>query len=440
MLKRIILSIGVVIVAVFAYAMYQPETITIVDDGVKTEYETRADSVLQVLNEVGITVEASDYVTPALSGDLPEDRIIRIERARAVSLQIGYGQVESIETRERTVEDVLLRYGVVIREGDDVYPDVRTPVAEGMTIRYRSVAAIDIIVGAEATRLNTMATTVEQALREANIEVTERDTIEPSLSTSIRDGLVITVNTTKDVVQYENRLIPYETIEEEDDTLALGTKEVVQIGIPGLERTRYALTVENGTITNREKTDVETVRSATAQRIKVGTKQPEPEETEATDAPAEEREDTAPTDVAAPPPFRDDAEVEMAETPRAEDELDFTSAKQLLVEATAYTNNPEDTITYDGRVLTRSGYDVTDTILYEGMRVIAVDPAIIPLGTRVYVEGFGMAVALDTGSAIKGNKIDILMDTKDEAVKFGRKPLTIWIIPKQQEKEGTDNA
>lgn len=90
--------------------------------------------------------------------------------------------------------------------------------------------------------------------------------------------------------------------------------------------------------------------------------------------------------------------------------------------------------------MTRSGYDVTDTILYEGMRIIAVDPSIIPLGTRVYVEGFGMAIALDTGSAIKGNIIDILMDTKEEAVTFGRKPLTIWVIPKQEEKEGSEDA
>ncbi|KAB2860292.1 MAG: murein transglycosylase, partial [Exiguobacterium chiriqhucha] len=65
---------------------------------------------------------------------------------------------------------------------------------------------------------------------------------------------------------------------------------------------------------------------------------------------------------------------------------------------------------------------------------------IIPLGTRVYVEGFGMAIALDTGSAIKGNKIDVMMDSKEEAVTFGRQPLTIWVIPKQEEKEGTDDA
>ena len=428
MIKRVFASIGVIVTAAVAYVMLQPEPIKVIDDGVVIEHETRADSVLEVLEELNITLDETDYVTPALSEDVPEDRLIRIERSHEVSLQIGYGQTEVIQTRERTVEDVLLRYGVTVRDGDTVYPSVRTAVTNGMTIRYQPVVAVNLIVGQDASTIYTMATDVAQLLREANVDVTERDTVLPDASTPIRDGLTITVNTNRDVVQYESQLIPYDMVEEEDDTLEEGVKQTVQVGVPGLERTRYALTVENGTITNRTKTDVETLRKAMPQIIKVGTKKVTEPVTESTTADESS-------------PFIPEAEVEIAEPPKTDDVLNFSSAKQLLVEATAYTNNPEDTVTYDGRVLTRSGYDVTDTILFEGMRIIAVDPAIIPLGTRVYVEGIGMAIALDTGSAIKGQKIDIMMDEKEEAVTFGRKPLTIWVIPKQEEeKEGTDNA
>jgi uncharacterized protein YabE (DUF348 family) len=434
MFRRIILSIGVVATAVFAYMAMQPEPITIVDDGVTTVYESRGESVLEVLEETGIVIDEADVVTPALSADIPMDRVIQIERARTVSLQIGYGQVETIETRERTVEDVLLRYGVSVREGDDVYPGIRAPVTSGMTIRYQPVVALDVIVGDEANTLYTMAQTVEQALQEANVTISDQDTVVPALTTPVREGMTITVNVSRDVVQYESRLIPFEIVMEEDDTLEIGETEVVQVGIPGLERTRYALTVENGTITNRTETSVDVLQTVRPQIIKRGTKVVADPETE----PVTNQETTATLEPSSP--FREEAEIKIEETPRAEDALDFTSAKQLLVEATAYTNNAEDTVTFDGRVLTRSGYDVTDTILYEGMRIIAVDPAVIPLGTRVYVEGFGMAIALDTGSAIKGHKIDVMMDTKEEAVTFGRKPLTIWVIPKQEEKEGNDDA
>lgn len=428
MMKRLVISIAVLVAATAAYVLVQPETITVIDDGVAVEYETRADSVLQVLEEMDISLEESDYVTPALSEDLPTDRIIRIERSHHVSLQIGYGQTETIKTRERTVEDVLLRYGVTVREGDAVYPAVRTPISDGMTIRYQPVVSVNLIVGQEARTVYTMASDVTQLLLEEGVNITDRDTVFPDRSTLIRDGLTITVNTNRDVVQYESQLIPFEVVEESDDTLEIGTKEVAQVGIPGLERTRYELTVENGTITNRAKTKVETLRKTQPQIIKVGTKKVAEPVTE-------------PTSASTTNPFEAEAEVEMTESPKPDDVLDFTSAKQLLVEATAYTNNAEDTVTYDGRVLTRSGYDVTDTILFEGMRIIAVDPAIIPLGTRVYIEGIGMAIALDTGSAIKGHKIDLLMDTKEEAVSFGRKPMTIWVIPKQdEEKEGNDHA
>ena len=60
--------------------------------------------------------------------------------------------------------------------------------------------------------------------------------------------------------------------------------------------------------------------------------------------------------------------------------------------------------------------------------VIAVDPHVIPLGTHVYVPGYGYAIAADTGGAIEGNRIDLCYDTYDEAIRWGRRPVTIIIL------------
>lgn len=60
--------------------------------------------------------------------------------------------------------------------------------------------------------------------------------------------------------------------------------------------------------------------------------------------------------------------------------------------------------------------------------VIAVDPAVIPLGTWVYVEGYGRALASDTGGAIRGNKIDLCFDTVAEAIAHGRRNVRVWIL------------
>lgn len=72
--------------------------------------------------------------------------------------------------------------------------------------------------------------------------------------------------------------------------------------------------------------------------------------------------------------------------------------------------------------ITATGYDVSNTIYYDGMRVVAVDPNLIPLGTIMTVHtsyGSFKAIALDTGGAIKGYRIDILEASEREAYKKG---------------------
>ena len=60
--------------------------------------------------------------------------------------------------------------------------------------------------------------------------------------------------------------------------------------------------------------------------------------------------------------------------------------------------------------------------------VIAADPRVIPLGTRVYVDGYGEAIAADVGSAIKGNRIDVCFDTHEEAWSWGVKQTKVYIL------------
>ncbi|UOY91108.1 SH3 domain-containing protein [Ectobacillus sp. JY-23] len=95
------------------------------------------------------------------------------------------------------------------------------------------------------------------------------------------------------------------------------------------------------------------------------------------------------------------------------------AAQEIQVEATAYTP-------YDEGMsgITAMGIDVRQN---PNMKLIAVDPKIIPLGTKVWVEGYGEALAGDTGGAIKGNRIDVLMPTKEQAFQWGRKQVKIRI-------------
>lgn len=75
--------------------------------------------------------------------------------------------------------------------------------------------------------------------------------------------------------------------------------------------------------------------------------------------------------------------------------------------------------------ITATGIDLRSN---PNQKVIAVDPNVIPLGSKVYVEGYGTAIAGDTGGAIKGNKIDVFIPTKAEAFKFGVKQVNVTMI------------
>lgn len=94
--------------------------------------------------------------------------------------------------------------------------------------------------------------------------------------------------------------------------------------------------------------------------------------------------------------------------------------KEIVVSASAFTAtcNGCSGVTSTGINLKRN----------PDVKVIAVDPKVIPLGTKVYVEGYGYAVAGDTGSAIKGNKIDVFFSSKSEAYKWGRKSVKVKIL------------
>lgn len=93
-----------------------------------------------------------------------------------------------------------------------------------------------------------------------------------------------------------------------------------------------------------------------------------------------------------------------------------TAIKTLTMESTAYY----------GHGITASGLKPVRNP--DGISTIAVDPNVIPLGTKVYVSGYGIAIAADTGGAIKGNIIDVYLNTHEECISWGRRNVTVQIL------------
>jgi 3D (Asp-Asp-Asp) domain-containing protein len=93
-------------------------------------------------------------------------------------------------------------------------------------------------------------------------------------------------------------------------------------------------------------------------------------------------------------------------------EVSRGAERVMMMEATAYT--------WTGQ-RTASG-------TWPAVGTAAVDPEVIPLGSRLYIEGYGEAIAADTGGDIKGNRVDLYMETEEECWEFGRQPVEVVVI------------
>ncbi|PLT27654.1 LysM peptidoglycan-binding and 3D domain-containing protein [Peribacillus deserti] len=108
-----------------------------------------------------------------------------------------------------------------------------------------------------------------------------------------------------------------------------------------------------------------------------------------------------------------------AAQPAAASQQSATS-KVVTVQATAYTADCEGC-----SGITATGVNIKDN---PNAKVIAVDPQVIPLGSKVYVEGYGYATAEDTGGAIKGNRIDVFIPNEQNALNWGSKTVKVTVI------------
>lgn len=115
------------------------------------------------------------------------------------------------------------------------------------------------------------------------------------------------------------------------------------------------------------------------------------------------------------------AEKEAAEQATAQAATTQPVGQTFIMESTAYSSDPADTL--GGGTVTATGQN-----LLTNPMAVAVDPNVIPLGTRLYVEGYGEAIASDTGGAIKGNIVDVHFSTYEQCIQWGRRQVKVTIL------------
>jgi len=291
------------------------------------------------------------------------------------------GRERYVNTKASDVSALLAEEGVSFADGDVVSPEMTTGVRDGMTVVVRHAVPLTLRLGGEVRPLRVLGRTVADAMVAAGVTPGPDVHVVPSADTPLTPGMTVDVADAFLRVLKQEEPVPFGVKVVQDSRLPAGGRRVVRAGIPGKLLRVFEVVVSGGLEGRPVLRAEQVVASPVPQVVAVG------------------RAAVTFVSMARPAARRTD----LGTAP-------FESHSRLRMESTAYAPRSNDSRTATGG---RAAFGIA-----------AVDPSVIPLGSRLYVPGYGFALAADTGSAIKGHRIDLCFDTQAEAIAWGRR----WVL------------
>ena len=336
-------------------------------DGQTLAWHTRAESVAEVLAEMGLGVSPYDRIiyngaeVSLNSRLIPEEHIsVVITRAVALTVKID-GRPISLRSSQSTLALALRDAGITLGPADKIYPSPQAPVVAGMEVEIEHAKAINLQTGEGTHVLYTHANSLAEAMAEIGLILKGDDRVEPSASTLVTNGMTARLVRVAGSSFFERLPVLQRTVFRPDETLSGSNTRRVE-GSDGVLVTEYRIVIEDG---------VEVERTVVGESF-----DPEPVDT-----------------------------VIFYASSAAEDsgisagELNVVSIKEMW--ATWYN------AASSGKPDTHPAYGITFSGAPLARGIVAVDPDVIPLGTHLYIPGYGFAIALDTGGGIIGDMIDL---------------------------------
>src|SRR5690625_3473746 len=381
---------SVVIVAVFSVwgitDALQAE-VTYAADGNSQVVKSSDETVGELLEDLEIEVTNNDYISHSIEESLEDGMEIEHIPAKEVAVVID-GKKEIYETIAEDVKTLFKEHKLDISKHDKVSHNLNTEIKDGLVINIDKAYKIPVNYAGEEESVWTTGGTVGEVLSENDFKNKKTDKGNPAKKeqeTKNTENEVTKV--TKDTI-VEKEATNFEVKEEKNSKLEKGKTNVIQKGRKGSVEKTYELVLENGKEVERKEVDKEVLKKPKNKIVSVGTK----------------------------------SKPKLKKTKQSPSNVSSKSGGQTkTMQATAYTAKCDTGCTG----ITATGQNLNAN---PNKKVIAVDPSVIPLGSRVYVEGYGEAIAGDTGGDIKGNRIDLHFPDKSSANSFGRKNVTVRII------------
>jgi uncharacterized protein YabE (DUF348 family) len=457
---------GVVVAALLLWALWQvaARRVTVMVDGAQETVRTHRHTVTGLLLDLGLTVQANDRVAPASKlihnmevrverarpvrivadgrdirigswGDTPQavladagllvdkyDRVLldgkpigltdplpqssvaviaptydrghawdsvqisplqlRVERAIPITVDDG-GLPFTVRTTAQTVGEALRQAEITIYLGDRVQPDLGDEVSTGLRVTIQRSQAINLRVDGQEIKTRTQARTVADALATMKIGVAGLDRVSPPLEAELYEGIRIEIIRVREEVKVAEEITPFETIFEADPTLPLDTQQAATPGAEGITRGRYRVWYEDGQEVKRVLEDRWIAQEPAERVIAYGQK----------------------------------IEPKVFTSPSGDQ---FTYWRKIRMAATSYSASTAG-VSSDKPYY---GHTFTGDRMRRG--IVAVDPRIIPLRSKVYIPEYGYGDALDMGSAILARRIDLGYD--DHNLVYWNKWVDVYLL------------
>lgn len=317
---------------------------------------------------------------------------------------IDNGKPIVVKTMGGTVEEALEQMDISIRPDDYINMPLDTTLDTDIlnVINIKRAVPVNIMIDGQLRELWSYKDTVEEVIKENGIVLGPLDRFEGVSATSkVIENMNIQVVRVNEEIITEEVDIPFAVVERPNKTMNDGETDIVVNGENGIREKYYKIVYEDGKPTERLYVSEDVVKAPVDQVVEFGT---------------------------------------VLNFRNSRGDL-VRYSKVMNMKATSYTSSFVDT----GKHPDHPAFGITYTGMKAREGVIAVDPKVIPLGTKVYVEvpgaapDYGFAIAADIGSAIKGNLIDLYFDTSDQVRKWGRRNVVVYILNEQNDNRWKQN-
>jgi 3D (Asp-Asp-Asp) domain-containing protein/uncharacterized protein YabE (DUF348 family) len=372
----------------------QPWTLVEVDG--KTVRVSDPARVEAALAAAGFTLDSGDRVIT-----IPNTGKQLVQRAVPFSLIDG-GVPFTQRAAAGTVGEALAAIGVDINTADLVTPPQESPLVPGLRVSVLRAQPVAITAPDVQLEVRSRAATVGDLLSENAIPLGPLDRVEPALEAPLPIFGTVNVVRVREEERQETRIIPFQTRTQLSDDLLPGTRIRTRAGVNGLVERLVRIVFENDVEVNRVSL-VERMLRETVDEVFVAARPVAP----TLNLPGLPGVPALPGPILPAPPIPN---------------LPVRSVVTMV--ATAYDPGPASTGKYPGH----PAYGITATGMRAAVGIVAVDPRVIPFYTRLYIPGYGYAIAGDTGGDIKGNRIDVFYPTYGEAIQWGRRVVPVYIL------------